>query len=153
MRLRKRPRRAWRNLLEPGAAQRRGAEVLLGLGRDPGDDGKEQLSEPLVVLVEHPYDLLVRHRGRPLNPDVVVRHHRDVRVAELELTREEALGIGGHIYHVPAHLLEPLRLRARRETRALDDDDGTLVASLDSELAGGLDQEPSQFRTVRVRGG
>src|ERR671914_2554182 len=62
-------------------------------------------------------------------------------------------GIGGHVDHVPAHLLEPLRLRARREARALDDDDGAAAPSLDPELAGGLDQEPSQIRAVGIGGG
>src|SRR5262245_25280352 len=78
--------------LDSGALERRRADVP-GLGPDLRDRREEQLPQLLVVAVEDLDHLVVGHRRRPLDADVVVRDHRDVRVAELELARQVALRI------------------------------------------------------------
>src|SRR6059058_1166896 len=55
-----------------------------------------------------------------------------------------------HIDHVPARALEPLRLGARGEARALDRHDRAAVPDRDPELARGLDQQLPEVRAVRV---
>ena len=47
-------------------------------------------------------------------------------------------------------LLEPRRLGAGREARALDDDHGAAVPRRDPELARGLDEQRPQLGAVRV---
>src|SRR5207248_1141730 len=111
---------------------------VFGLWTDLRDHREQELAEALVVLLEDADHLLVRHRLGTLDADVVVRDHRDVRVAELELPGEAALRVRGHVDHVPAGLLEPARLGAGREARALDDHNRAAVADRDAELAGGL---------------
>src|SRR6266849_91698 len=51
---------------------------------DLRDRGEEKLAQLLVVLGEDADHFVMRDRRRPLDPDVVIRDHRDVRVAELE---------------------------------------------------------------------
>ena len=50
-------------------------------------------------------------------------------------------------------LLEPARLRARREARPLDDDDRAAVDDRDAELARGRDEHAAQVGAERVGGG
>src|SRR6266550_5642699 len=138
--------------LEARAAESGCAEMFFGLRRDLREDREQQLPQPLVVLLEDLDHGLVAHRVGPLDADVVVGDHRDVRVAELQLPGEVALGVGGHVDHVPAGVLEPARLGAGREARALDRDHRAAVADRDRELAGRVDQKAPQVRAVGVGG-
>src|SRR6266511_326040 len=97
---------------DPRAFQRRRAHVLR-LRADLRNGREEQLAKLFVVPVEDLDHLVVRDGRGPRHADIVVGDHRDVRVAELELPREVALGIRGHVDDVPAGVLEPLRLGAR----------------------------------------
>src|ERR1041385_4004684 len=137
---------------DTGPAERCRAEVLLRLWRDLRHDCEQQLAQSLVVRLKDLDDRLVRNRTgvRPMHTDVVIGDHRDVRVAELELPREIALGVRGHVDHVPTCILEPLRLGAGREARPLDRHDGAAVANRDTELARGLDEQPAEVGAIRV---
>src|SRR4051794_33257490 len=90
-------------ILDLSATQRGRARVAWLLA-DPRDDSEEQFAKALVVLRKHLPDPLGRDGLRAFDADVVIRHHRDRRVAELELARENRLGIRGHVDHVEARL-------------------------------------------------
>src|SRR4051795_61167 len=133
------------NLRQPNRSDGRSAQCnrahVVRLRADLRDRREEQLAQARIVLLEHPDDLRGGHRRPAFDPVVVIGDHRDRRVAELELPGEHALGIGGHVDHVPAGLPEPVRLRPSREARALDDDHGAAVAGRDPELGRGLREE------------
>src|SRR5919106_347159 len=116
--------------LERRAGKRGRARTVARL-RQRRDDREQQLSELRVVRVEHPDHLFVRDRRRTLDANVVIGDQRDVRVAELELARQDRLGVAGHADHVPALRREPRRLGAGREPRSLDDDRGPAVMDRD----------------------
>src|SRR5262249_56687684 len=80
-----------RRSAEARSPEGRGADVLRLRG-DLRDHGEEQLAQALVVLPERLDHLLCRDRLGVLDADIVIRDHGDVRVAELELAREVALG-------------------------------------------------------------
>src|SRR2546423_11336968 len=103
----------------PSAAQGGAAQVLRPLAWDLRDRGEEELAEPRVVLLEDADDGLGRDGLLALHADVMVGDRRHVRVAELELAREVALGVGGHVDHL-AERRVPARLGAGREAWALD---------------------------------
>ena len=87
---------------------------------------KIALFHAFVVAGEDFHHFGVRHRldaALAFETDVVVGDQRDVDVAHLEFAGEIGLRIVGHVDDLPAQAREPLRFRARRETRALDDDD------------------------------
>src|SRR5450759_4168470 len=137
---------------ECGALQRMNAHAVTGLGQ-VRDHGVQQSPDALVVLIEYTYDLVVGHRLDALGPDVVVRDQRDVAVADLELAREVTLGILRHVDDLPALGGEPARLRARGETRPLDDDYRSRGVRRYPQLGGLLDRVLPHHRTVRVRRG
>src|SRR2546428_14392 len=96
---------------------------------------KAARTEAADVLGEHADDLLVAHRLHlARDAHVVVGNQRDVRVAELQLPRERRLRMLGHVDDLPAGIRVRAGLRARREARALDDDDR---AALVQREAGG----------------
>src|SRR5438093_500597 len=86
--------------VEGGGGQGRGAGALPAPG-DARDQVEEQALHPFVVRPEDRHHGLRRHGGDPFEPHVVVRHQRDVHVAELELPGEDSLRIGRHVDHVP----------------------------------------------------
>src|SRR5690349_17451125 len=85
---------------DAGAAQGGAAQVLGPLAWDLRDRGEEELAEALIVLLEDADNGLGRDGLLALHADVVVGDRRDVRVAELELAGEMALGVGGHVDHL-----------------------------------------------------
>src|SRR5829696_8458392 len=135
-----------------GAAQRCRAHVG-GLRADPGDDGEQELAQPLVVALQHLDHVRRGHGLLAGGADVVVRDHCDRRVTELQLAREVALGVGGHVDRVPPCGLEPQRLRARREAGPLDDDHRPAVPNRYTPLPCRLDEQPAEVAAKRVGGG
>src|ERR1035437_3000598 len=69
---------------------------------------------------------------------------------ESYLAREIRLGIVRHVDDFPTQRAEPLRLGARREARALDDDDRALVVGVDVESAQRVDRDRAHLRTVGI---
>src|ERR1700733_9953574 len=141
-----------RFMLRPGARQRAAARAR-ALGRRVLDDLEDSVLHALVVAREHLHHFVVRHRLHArlaFEPDVVVGDQRDVHVTHLELAREIRLGIVGHVDDLPAQRAEPLRLRARGEARALDDDDRALVVRVDVQPAQRVDRDRPQLRAVRI---
>src|SRR5262249_55072878 len=129
--------------LEPGALERCRADVVR-LWPDLRDRREEELAQARVVLLEDLEHRLVGDKLRSVDAHVVIRDHRDVRVAELELAGEVTLGVSSHVDHVPAHLLEPGGLCPGGETWPLDDDHRPATAHRDPELAGGVHQDRAQ---------
>jgi hypothetical protein len=78
----------------------------------------EERPELFPFLLQHAGDAEGRHGSGALDSDVVVGHDGKIRLAELQLAREMALGVRDHVHRVPTHLLKPLRLRLRREAWA-----------------------------------
>src|SRR5262245_17911107 len=83
------------------------------------------------------HDGLDAHRVVLLVPDVVVGREGERRVAELGLAGELRFGHVGHPDHRHAPSPVDVRLRARRELRALDADVGAAVVHARAALAGG----------------
>src|SRR6266849_1741660 len=95
------------------------------LNRNRRDESEDEVSHLLDVRGEEALDVVDRHRldvRAALDACVVIGDERDVEVAHLQLTRQDDLGILGHVYDVPTHRREPLALGAGREARPLNDD-------------------------------
>src|SRR5581483_4478683 len=84
------------------------------------DHGEDQLAHSGDVLREDAQHLFVGHRRDallPLESNVVVGNQGDVGVAELQLARQNAFRVLGHVDHLPALAGVPPALGAGGETR------------------------------------
>ena len=82
--------------------------------------------------------------------DVVVGDQREVGVAEAQLAREPALGIGGHVDEIPADRPVPGALGPGREARALDHDDRPSRVHRQAELRARGEEGRAQVGAVGI---